>query len=493
MLPLPVERGETLTEPTLLWCSRGRARVEVDGVVHRITAGRALWVPRGSRLHAALSSDDVVVPVPGLTCGRASSPTRIEVPESWELPLLHAFGEALAYQDGVSTRTRLSEMLAAVTAEHRAVARPPAPLSVEMTALAAAIEGAPSVPIAELVRRGLPGWTQRTLERKFRQETGVAPARWARNLRMALAADLLASGEEVDTVAQRVGYLTSSGFSRQFREITGTSPGRWRQPISANEQDALRPGPMAPDEALPAHRTWLRANGAHVAVWVACGSATITVASRDIVLSQGEAIIIPAGVPNSIRLSRGTLLLPVGYRSGRLETIGALSGPASIRAEEAPEIIQAMVAAYTGVRPVGRDPGSGFDLVRARSTPSPVVDDDVLLARMASAVATGDIPEPTLADCALWSRISERDLTRIVNERAGMTFAQWVRVSRMSRARVQLHGGATVSTVSRELGYAHLPAFSRAFREVHGTSPRTMPVVSQSRSLGQGQSQRRTA
>lgn len=133
------------------------------------------------------------------------------------------------------------------------------------------------------------------------------------------------------------------------------------------------------------------------------------------------------------------------------------------------------------MRPFGADPGAGFDLISIRSTPEPVDADDILLARLASAVAMGDITEPTLAECARWSGASERELSRVVNERAGVTFAQWIRVSRMSRARVQLHGGAAASAVSRQLGYAHLPAFSRAFRKVHGTSPRAVPVVNNQR------------
>lgn len=239
----------------------------------------------------------------------------------------------------------------------------------------------------------------------------------------------------------------------------------------------LRPGAAPPADLLPAQHTWPRANGSHVAVWVVRGGAEITVGARVLTLEEGSAVVLPAGVPNSIRLRVGSLLLPVGYRSGRTGAIGRPRIAARIEVHDAPDLIQAMVSAYTTVRPAGADSFSGFDRVRRDSAPAPVEEPDVRIAALASALAMGEVEEPTLGACARWLGMSERDLSGLVRERAGITFARWVRISRMSRARAQLHGGEAASAVSRRLGYAHLPAFSRAFREVHGRSPQTVSVA----------------
>ena len=50
--------------------------------------------------------------------------------------------------------------------------------------------------------------------------------------------------------------------------------------------------------------------------------------------------------------------------------------------------------------------------------------------------------------------------------------ARWLRRSGRSRARVQLTRGEGAASVGRSLGYAHPPAFTRAFRDVYGAPPR---------------------
>lgn len=477
VLPLPLERDRPLAEPVLHWCVRGTVSIDVDGVEHHFGAGSALWVPGGRRVRVRLGYRDVVVPVPGLTCGGASGVARLEIPPSWHPWLLHAFAEALGYLDDGSTRALLQRLIDAAAPVPQGGERPAIPGSEELRELAAAIVAAPAIPVAELVRRTLPGWSLRTLQRRFVKETGLTPERWARRQRLAVAAEMLAAGEAVASVAQRVGYATSSGFARPFAEFAGMSPGAWRRRGDSGRLDALRPAEAPSAAFLPAQRTWPRANGSHVAVWVVRGIAEITAGGEALVVEEGGAVVLPAGVPNSIRLHAGSLLLPVGYRSGQAGPLGLPRIAARVDAQDAPDLIQAMVSAYTTVRPSGADSFAGFDRVCNGSTPHRAGDGDARIAALASAVSRGEVGEPTLARCARWLGVSERDLSGLIRERAGVTFAQWIRVSRMSRARAQLHGGEAASAVSRGLGYAHLPAFSRAFREVHGRSPQTVSVA----------------
>ncbi len=473
MLPLPDPNGSEglrLVEPVLHWVVRGRVDILIDGTMHRVDSGSALWVPAGADIRVVLRRRDVVVPVPGLRLGAATRAQRVEIPASWQLWLLHVFGEGLGYLDGDSCRPLLQTLLDAAVPIGPVVGDPPSPRSEELIALAASIASAPAIPIAEQVRRRLPGWSSRTLQRRFRAETGLSPEQWARQRRMVAAAELLAAGHSVESVAPAVGYATVSGFSRSFRERTGVSPGRWSD-ATGTRIAAARPADAPSAARLPARRTWARVNGSHVAVWVVRGSASLQIADRIIALPQGSAVVLPAGLPNAVRIPEGALVLPVGFRSGRSGRIGAPAEPAWIPPEEETDLLQGIVAAYTGIRPPGLDAFSGFDGVLSRSVHRAATDDDEVIATLASAMATGDLADTSLAGCARWAGCTERELSRIINERTGATFAQWMRASRMSRARAQLHGGSPASTVSRGLGYAHLPAFSRAFREVHGTSP----------------------
>lgn len=64
-----------------------------------------------------------------------------------------------------------------------------------------------------------------TFFERFRREVGIAPMEYLLGWRMALAKDLLRSGDvSVGEVAQRVGYGSSSTFSVAFTRQVGTSP-----------------------------------------------------------------------------------------------------------------------------------------------------------------------------------------------------------------------------------------------------------------------------
>ena len=67
----------------------------------------------------------------------------------------------------------------------------------------------------------------RSLERRFRDETGLTPGAWRRQRRLLAAMERLAAGEPVKAVADSAGYASSSAFVAAFRETFGTTPGRY--------------------------------------------------------------------------------------------------------------------------------------------------------------------------------------------------------------------------------------------------------------------------
>ncbi len=460
-----------LSEPTLFAVLRGHAHIHTDGSEHRVTAGTALWVPAGTHVAVTARADTVVLPVLAHAAG-PSSPTLVAfTPE--QLPgLLHEFSCALGHLDGphqsaVAVRTGVAGPLAA----------PPAPRSDDLQQLAELLADDPDLNLADAVDAAVAGWSVRTVQRRFHAETGLTLSAWVRRARISAAAELLARGRDIEWVAHRVGYRSTVGFSRSFTELAGVAPGAWRRATHSTT-------PGAPELRVPqsweqrTQHTWQRVNGAHVALWAADGPAHITVGTQAFTLRAGEAVILPAGVRNSVRIPPGSLLLPVGFRSGARGPIGTPAHPAHIGGLESLDTVAAMLAAYTRIGPPGADPDTVFARILATSTQHPVDTTDALMARLASLVSRA--PDTTTAASAARSLgTSERMLRHAVRERSGEAFPAWLRRSRMTRARTSLGLGASPSEISRTLGYAHLPAFSRAFRAVHGTGPAALDTAEQ--------------
>lgn len=74
------------------------------------------------------------------------------------------------------------------------------------------------------------GASRRTLERRFREQTGMTLGRWRQRLQLVRAIELLASGTSVSETGWSVGYASTSAFVTAFRRQVGTTPGRYFAP-----------------------------------------------------------------------------------------------------------------------------------------------------------------------------------------------------------------------------------------------------------------------
>jgi len=68
------------------------------------------------------------------------------------------------------------------------------------------------------------GVGRRTLERRFRHETGITLGHWRQRAQLLRAVELLAGGATVTTAGAAVGYSTPSAFIAAFRRTLGTTP-----------------------------------------------------------------------------------------------------------------------------------------------------------------------------------------------------------------------------------------------------------------------------
>jgi transcriptional regulator GlxA family with amidase domain len=89
------------------------------------------------------------------------------------------------------------------------------------------------VTVDELARRG--AVSPRTLTRRFREATGLAPGEWLRAERLRLARRLLETTDmAIESVARSAGYDTSAAMRAQFALQLQTSPRAYRQTFRAS-------------------------------------------------------------------------------------------------------------------------------------------------------------------------------------------------------------------------------------------------------------------
>ncbi|MFC8934291.1 helix-turn-helix domain-containing protein [Rhodococcus sp. NPDC057135] len=505
----PIRAGSTELStgrsPLLFWVLAGSGRVTAGSAVHEIPAGELLWIPAGVRYAMETDSSSVAFPIllppsDGVTDG-PTAVTRLRVPPGWEDRLIHEFVHNLGYLRGDAERpTSLFEMIA--RADDGCTSLPRLPQSREAFEIAHALLRTPGADDTEGQFAKRAGISTRTLQRYFVEETGLTFTRWRLRARITASLEYLKQDREIGWIANEVGFETGSGFTRAFRAQMGESPSDYRRRTRSrptdrsartdNDQALVRmlaqpgqSGDTAPP--IPANATWPRVNGAHVAVWVYRGEARVDVADRSWELRTGEAMILPAGVRNTVTVPTGSLLLPLGFRASNGSTVTA---DALETVQFSPEhelaLLHTFVAAYTPLRPRGHNGTAVFDIIATGPLAQSVSNESVadsIATRLAATIAARPADPRTLDE---WAREFGTDAARLRREfrtETGSTYPQWRSLSRMTQARTQLQLGIAPGTVSRNLGYAHLSAFSRAFRTAHGIPPQRFQAQSVERAL----------
>jgi transcriptional regulator GlxA family with amidase domain len=76
---------------------------------------------------------------------------------------------------------------------------------------------------------GHAGMSTRTLNRRFREQTGTTPLQWLHRTRVRQAQYLLeATSHPVDRIATQVGFGSPTAFRDRFKRIVGTNPNSYR-------------------------------------------------------------------------------------------------------------------------------------------------------------------------------------------------------------------------------------------------------------------------
>ena len=96
---------------------------------------------------------------------------------------------------------------------------------------------------------------------------------------------------------------------------------------------------------------------------------------------------------------------------------------------------------------------------------------DPRLRRVTETLADDPADNRSLALWAPAAAASERTLARLFLAETGLSFGDWRRQARLLKSLSLLAGGASVTMVALDLGYAGPSAFIQAFRRQFGTTP----------------------
>ncbi|GAA1550253.1 GlxA family transcriptional regulator [Kribbella lupini] len=81
------------------------------------------------------------------------------------------------------------------------------------------------------------GMSTRTLNRRFREQTGTTPLQWLLRTRIRRAQALLeATSQPVDRIAGRVGFGSPTAFRERFKRVVGTNPHAYRAAFRRSER-----------------------------------------------------------------------------------------------------------------------------------------------------------------------------------------------------------------------------------------------------------------
>jgi AraC-like DNA-binding protein len=228
----------------LLFASRGMLTVHTDAGLWVVPVHQAVWVPPGVRHSVevaggvAMRSLYLRLPLrPPVRGGLPDSCRVIEVSPLLREILRRAMRLRTLDRRIAEQRHLIDVLLDEITVLPLIPLDLPMPRDTRGVRAAAYIREEPAArhTLAEVARASAA--SARTLERLFRNETGLPFGVWRQRARLLRALQLLAEGDAVASVASAVGYESTSAFVAAFRRALGTTPGRYFKKTVAEEEE----------------------------------------------------------------------------------------------------------------------------------------------------------------------------------------------------------------------------------------------------------------
>jgi AraC-like DNA-binding protein len=228
----------------LLFAARGMLTVHTAAGLWVVPAHQAVWVPAGVR-HSVEIAGGIAMRAVYLhdslgRTRRARLPGSCRIVELSSLlrEVLRRTLRLQALDRRVAAQRHLQDVLLdELTLLPLLPLDLPTPRDARAARVAALIRAEPSAPhtLAAVARAAAA--SARTLERLFREETGLPFGVWRQRARLLRALQLLAEGSTVAATAGAVGYESPSAFVAAFRRALGTTPGRYFKQGAGEEEE----------------------------------------------------------------------------------------------------------------------------------------------------------------------------------------------------------------------------------------------------------------
>ena len=211
----------------IIYTERGCVTVEVEGAIYVVPPHRAIWVPPAT-LHTAQYPREVAfrgIFIDPSRCGSMPKTCALIQVDALTRELIRAAAGLPWDYAADSAEARLAQVLL-----DRINTLPGVPLTLPGSAdegiarVMAAMRADPSEARTTRAWAELAHMSERTLLRRFKQETGMSLSTWRTQLRLVAALERLAAGESVTAVALALGYRTPSSFTTMFRKNFGVTP-----------------------------------------------------------------------------------------------------------------------------------------------------------------------------------------------------------------------------------------------------------------------------
>jgi len=208
-----------------------------------------------------------------------------------------------------------------------------------------------------------------------------------------------------------------------------------------------------------------------VLVWIAAGSAEVTLATSRWSLDTGQALWVPAETGAVVRGSEGACVLPI-----RIREADRRAGPTvPFVAPIAPDIVAPLLTAFTRSLGVLHGGGVGAAAVLAwighptAGIVGPAMPTSPDLRRVADAL----LADPTGSPAAIGTEngVGASVLARRFRAETGWTPVRWRTRHVLARAAEELRHTRRIGLVAAECGYGSPQAFARAFHREWGVAP----------------------
>lgn len=215
----------------VIFASTGTMRVLAERALWLVPPGRALWAPpevmHEIEARGTLAMRTIYVP-PASAGALPAACTALEVDGLLRELILHIVGKGLLRADDAGHGRLAAFFLDRLAEAERLVLHLPMPRDERLHGLAERLCAAPADARTLPALARAAGLSARTVQRVFRDETGMRFVEWRQRLRLIHAISALDMGASVTAAGADAGYASTSAFIAAFRQQMGATPGQYR-------------------------------------------------------------------------------------------------------------------------------------------------------------------------------------------------------------------------------------------------------------------------